>query len=254
MKHEGKLAIKAAVSAGKIVCELKETKYTKSFKGSFRDVVTEVDLISEKIIIDILSDLEPLSYLSEEKNKLIGDKKNFWAIDPIDGTANFVNGSPYFCVSLGKVENGHMTSGVIYAPDSKDLYYSVDDHGSFKNQKKLIISEKEIQDSLIAVSLPGQSNHHRSKVIFEILNEINYTSSGILRLGSAALHLAQHAEGVFGACIGFDAKIWDIAAGIAICENAGSTVLLKQTTDPFSYDYICGSSDSVRMLENIINQ
>ena len=249
--YEFKLAIKAAVAAGKLVQELRETSYTKSFKESHRDVVTEVDLIAEKIIINTLSDLKSFSYLSEETNELVGDKDDFWAIDPIDGTANFVNGSPNFCVSIGKVTNMIMDLGVIYAPNSQDLYYSHKEHGSFKNQKKLQISNKDLSDALIAVSLPGQRNHIRAKHIFEILNEINYSSSGIL--GSAALHLAQHAEGVFGACIGFDAKIWDIAAGIAICQNAGSTVRLIPNDDLYSFDYICGPLALVSSLEELIN-
>jgi myo-inositol-1(or 4)-monophosphatase len=249
---ELKLAINAAVSAGKLVRELRETKYSKSFKESHRDVVTEVDLISEKIIIDTLSSLEPFSYLSEETNELVGNSDDFWAIDPIDGTANFVNGSENYCVSIGKVSKMVMELGVIYAPEKQDLYYSHKDFGAFKNQEKLQISGKNLCDALVAVSLPGAQDKIKAANVFEILNKVNYLSSGVLRLGSAALHLAQHAEGIFGACIGFDAKIWDIAAGIAICRNAGSIVKLTPTTCPYTFDYICGDEASVSALENIV--
>ena len=133
------LAMNASVTAGKLVRELSDTKYSKSFKESHRDVVTEVDLISEKIIIDTLSSLESFSYLSEETNELVGNGDDFWAIDPIDGTANFVNGGEYYCVSIGKVSKMTMDLGVIYAPEKQDLYYSHRDFGAFKNQRKLQI-------------------------------------------------------------------------------------------------------------------
>jgi myo-inositol-1(or 4)-monophosphatase len=231
--------IRAAVSSGNIILKLRDTNFSKTNKESNRDVVTEADLISEKVIIDFLSkEIKNFSYLSEELNILVGNSDEYWAIDPIDGTANYISGSKNFCVSIGNVCGEMLNKGVVFAPALNDLYYSSEELGSYKNQQKLKVIESNLSDSLIAISLPGKTDRRFSKDIYKILYDLNSQSSGILRLGSASLHLANHAENIFGGCIGFNAPIWDIAAGLAICKNAGSSYKLFKTNNEHSYHYI----------------
>ena len=138
LKH----VINAAVAAGNVVLALRDTNFSRHSKESNRDVVTEADLISERLIIDSLTqNLVSFSYLSEELNILVGDQSNFWAIDPIDGTANFVAGSSNFCVSLGHVSGTALNTGVVFAPASNDLYYASIGEGAYKNQKKLCFAD-----------------------------------------------------------------------------------------------------------------
>ena len=245
LKH----VINAAVAAGNVVLALRDTNFSRHSKESNRDVVTEADLISERLIIDSLTqNLVSFSYLSEELNILVGDQSNFWAIDPIDGTANFVAGSSNFCVSLGHVSGTALNTGVVFAPASNDLYYASIGEGAYKNQNKLSVKSCILSDSLITFSLPGKADLDGDKNIYQLLSQLNNLSSGIIRLGSAALHLVHHADGIYGGCVGFDAPIWDIAGGLAICNIAGSSYRLFPTDNEYRFHYVCAPTDLLDQL------
>ena len=125
------LMIKASEKASKILIrDFGEVeKLQVSLKGP-NNFVTNADRKVEKIIIEELEKSKKnFSILTEEtgfiKNK---DKDNFWIIDPIDGTTNFLNGVPHFCISIAYEENGNLVSGpggVLIRDDEKNIIGSL---------------------------------------------------------------------------------------------------------------------------------
>lgn len=221
-------AIKASVEAGKVLMQnFNDDKKKTIKKESLRDVSSKVDELAENTIIDILKNYDKdISIMTEEQGLVVNKSKNkYWLIDALDGTVNYLNKIPFFCVSIAYIEDDVTQTAVVYAPYYNDLYFASRDVGSFKNHQKLVSNDCNFSDALFSVAFSGK-NHEPEKRIeeFKVFGEINDSSRGCLRTGSAALNLALLAEGSFDGCWGKANKYWDIAAGLLIAELAGNTV------------------------------
>ena len=146
------IMIKASEKASKILIrdfgELEKLQVSK--KGP-KDFVTNADIKAEKIIIDELKKARPnYSIISEEngieKNK---DETNFWIIDPIDGTINFLHGVPHFAISIALQSNNEIICGLIFDPIKDELFYAEKNNGAFFNNQRVRVSKKnKINDCL----------------------------------------------------------------------------------------------------------
>ena len=238
-------AIRSTVAAGEMIKHFKKTKLLVSEKESPRDLVSEVDLLAEKIIIDNLSkEFGNISYLSEEAGDHLTDIDNYWIIDPLDGTTNFINNLPIYGVSIAFVKQGVLHSAAIYLPETLDLYFAEKNLGAYMNNKRLKIAPKSLKSSLISVTFPGAfSNTFSSGVAYDSFADINASSRGALRLGSSVYSLAMLASGNLHGVIGFEAKIWDIAAGLLINTEAGAKASVTDNTlleQPHTYSVASG--------------
>ena len=140
------LMIKASEKASKILIrDFGEVeKLQVSLKGP-NNFVTNADRKVEKIIIEELEKSKKnFSILTEEsgfiKNK---DKDNYWIIDPIDGTTNFLNGVPHFCISIALQFEKEIIAGVIYDPIKDELFYAEKNGGSYLNNRSIRVSKKK---------------------------------------------------------------------------------------------------------------
>jgi len=222
-----KIAISAAVEGGTILLEHASDFKKASQKESLRDIVTEIDRYSEKKIIDILKTCDPnIPVLSEETKIVLPDNcKSYWIVDPLDGTVNYVNGIPFYAVSVAFMENDKLSVGVVYNPLANDLYYGSRKSGVYKNQAKIKVKDTNPEECLFAAAFSGKNyNPATRKEEFLAFQEINDSCRGCLRTGSAAINLAYVAEGRLGGCWGKANKIWDIAGGILLAELAGAVV------------------------------
>ena len=111
------IMIKACEKAAKILIrDFGEIENLQVSKKGPRDFVTNADKKVEKILINELSK-KKFSIISEECGvKIKADDNNFWVIDPIDGTTNFLHGIPHFCISLAYIGDNEIISGVVYDP------------------------------------------------------------------------------------------------------------------------------------------
>lgn len=226
------IAIKAAVSAGNIlishsndVIQIKQSK-----KESLRDVVTEIDNLADKKIVEILKKYDQkLNILTEEQGLVKGGNKkggNFWVIDPLDGTVNYIQQIPFYAVSIAYVENRNPKVGVVFLPFLNEIYYGAIDLGTYKNHSKIFIVDKKPTGALFAQAFSGKnytSARERRKE-FDVFQKVNDETMGCLRTGSAAVNLVYAAEGRFGGCFGKMNKIWDVMAGLIIAKLAGAKV------------------------------
>ena len=203
------LMIKASEKASKILIrDFGEVeKLQVSLKGP-NNFVTNADRKVEKIIIEELEKSKKnFSILTEEsgfiKNK---DKDNFWIIDPIDGTTNFLNGVPHFCISIALLVNKEIVSGVIYDPIKDEIFYAEKNNGAYFNNQRIKVSKKnKIEDCLFVAG-----------------NKIDYDSELLLRKsGCAALDMAYVAAGRYDGYFQKGLNLWDVAAGIVLIKEAG---------------------------------
>ena len=206
------LMIKASEKASKILIrDFGEVeKLQVSLKGP-NNFVTNADRKVEKIIIEELEKSKKnFSILTEEsgfiKNK---DKDNFWIIDPIDGTTNFLNGVPHFCISIALLFEKEIVAGVIYDPIKDEIFYAEKNGGSFLNNKSIRVSKK----------------NNVSGCLYGVNFRKNLPENLIIRnTGSAALDLAYVSCGRFDGCLQKNVNLWDIAAGTVLIKEAGGIV------------------------------
>ncbi|MBF0493854.1 MAG: inositol monophosphatase [Candidatus Omnitrophica bacterium] len=219
-----KVAVKAAKTAGKYALSRVGKIQTIDTKMGYSDLVTDVDKMSEKIVIGIIKKSFPEhEILAEESGKTLGTDKYTWVIDPIDGTTNFAHGFPFFCVSVGVMHNEEIILGAVYDPSKKELFTSIKGKGAYLNGKRIKVSlHTSIRKSMIAT---GFAYHVAGKIrsIKYFMNVIKKCQA-IRRAGSAALDLCYVACGRFDGFWEFGLSPWDTAAAYLIVQEAGGIV------------------------------
>lgn len=193
-------------------------------RKSARDVVTEVDYASERLVIDAIRDRYPEdAILAEEsghhRRRRGGSGGRMWVIDPLDGTVNYANGIPYFCISVGLVDGDTPAVGVIHDPMRGDCYAATGDGPATLNGATVRASAKAaLSDFVISLAIIGRGGIGRER---RIAREIRIPR----RMGSAALSLAYVANGRFDAFVqNGGLSLWDVAAAGLIVERSGATV------------------------------
>jgi myo-inositol-1(or 4)-monophosphatase len=145
--------ISIAKSAGAILAH--EYRHINKFdtKGE-HDIVTHADYQSEALIMKELQAAYPeYSIITEESPNIKGKTEYCWYIDPLDGTNNFITGSPYFVVSIGLAFQDEILLGVVYNPISDELFYAEKGKGAYLNGEKISVSGREnISGSLLALA------------------------------------------------------------------------------------------------------
>lgn len=189
-------------------------------------LVTSADTESEKLLIEGLRRIAPGSgFLAEESGEEPAPGGR-WIIDPLDGTSNFANGIPWFCISVAYEERAGagdraITLGVIYNPLSRDLYCAERGKGATLNGTPLRVSTKSaMPQSMLATGF----YYHKGPQLTEAMRlfaEMQEQVLGVRRFGAAALDLALLAAGRFDGFWEVGLAPWDVAAGVLLIEEAG---------------------------------
>ena len=140
--------INTFLDAGEISINLRNKGLKKQIKSD-NTPVSNGDLEVNKIVSTKIKELTPsIPIISEETsdNKFIKDLKNFWLIDPIDGTYDYINNLDEFTINAGLILDKKPAAGIIYAPAKKRMFYSYgeDNAYEFKMEKKLKLMDQEI--------------------------------------------------------------------------------------------------------------
>jgi myo-inositol-1(or 4)-monophosphatase len=186
--------------------------------------VTAVDIaISENISRALLGKFPGDQVFSEELpdgGKPIPVTSRFgWVMDPIDGTNNFALGIPYCAISLALIEHGEPIYGVIYDLGRRVLMYGGPGFGVHDGDVERNVSgENPNPESLIGFHSP--TDKKMVPAADAILMHFK-----IRGLGSATLHLAYVAVGMFGGAVDFNVKIWDLAAAIPLLRAGGGQII-----------------------------
>jgi myo-inositol-1(or 4)-monophosphatase len=221
------LASDVARKAGKVLMEKYERVERVDYKSA-RDIVTEVDHLSEALIIAAIRERHPSdAFLAEESGShATGDGRaadsgsgRVWIVDPVDGTINYANGIPFFCVSIGLAVDGRPSVGVVLDPTRDELFTATADGPATLNGEPITASDKDrLSDFVVQMALAGRAVVTRARAVRK---QIRISRS----MGSSALGLAYVANGRFDAFIQQSGMSnWDVAAGGLIAERAGATV------------------------------
>lgn len=188
-----------------------------AFKGP-QDYLTETDSEVERLIASRLAQLFPDDgFLGEETGGDIAER--VWIVDPIDGTADFARGVPYFCVSIAFVEQGEAAIGVIYDPMLDELFAARSGQGATLNGKRIQVSPvADIAQSVIEI---GWSSRVPFANYMKVVERVNALGAGVKRCGSGALGLAYVAMGRQDAYCELHINAWDAAAAVLIVAEAG---------------------------------
>ena len=185
------IAVKAARKAGSVITRASEDIEGLTInKKSYNDFVSEVDITSEKIIIDTLKEAYPSHSFLGEESGLTEDSDNTWIIDPLDGTTNFLHNFPQYAISIALMQRGEITQGVVYDPNRNDLFTASKGQGAFLNDRRIRVSKKnKMRDALIGTGFPFRDFKYLSDYL-KILEDIIINTSGVRRPGAAALDLS----------------------------------------------------------------
>lgn len=203
------------------------------------DFVSEVDRQAEIIIRDYLqSCFTDYGFIGEEFGTFAAASSQAecvkaWVVDPLDGTTNFLRGIAHFAVSIALVDYSEAVPqvilGVVYDPCKDEMFSAFQGHGSFLNGEKLMGARAVtvgLNGALVSTGIPFGGDNLSTLGSFQAtMNDVlACQTSGIRRLGSAALDLAYVACGRYDGFWESNLKIWDIAAGVLLVLESGGRV------------------------------
>lgn len=241
-------AVKAALAAGTEILKVYDTNFDVEHKND-DSPLTQADKNANEVINKFLKPTQ-IPIISEENRQLdYAERKDWdrcWIVDPLDGTKEFIKRNGEFTVNIALIENGNPVLGVIYVPVTKELYFTSSDG---KTSKKIVITSendsvekivkkaKEIKPSKASVvKIVGSRSHlneDTKNFIAEIAkqNEVEIVSKG------SSLKFCLVAEGLAQLYPRFAPTMeWDTAAGHAICNAVGVSVIDQTTGKNMQYN------------------
>ncbi|MGC5016024.1 inositol monophosphatase family protein [Streptosporangium sp. DT93] len=216
------VAVEAARTAGERLREVFRSRPAVETKSDFHDPVTEHDRASEETIREIIESRVPGSTVIGEEGGSAGSGEIRWYVDPIDGTANFAVGLPFFCVSIAAAVGDEVVAGVVYDP-VRDDEFRADLGGSWCNGERLrSAGATRDREAVLLTSYPtprevtagGDGTLRR-------FGRMVTSFASTRRPGSTALKLAHVAGGWADVAYGSRVSPWDVAAGSLLIRQAG---------------------------------
>lgn len=251
LKNENiNIAIEAAILAGKTILDVYNTADFRIETKSDNSPLTIADQRAHEVIMAILKQTG-LPVLSEEGKSIPHEMRSnwqqFWLVDPLDGTKEFIKRNGEFTVNIAFIENNLPTVGVIYVPVTDTLYVGEVGNGAVIMHK----AEKQLTDSGFdnckTENLPNKkhnsygivaSRSHLNEETTTFINDIKskHPDVRIISKGSS-LKICMVAEGEADIYPRFGlTSEWDTAAGHAIASASGATVTIANTNEPLTYN------------------
>ncbi|WP_280694954.1 inositol monophosphatase family protein [Kitasatospora sp. GAS204B] len=216
------LALEAAQQAGALLRDGRPADLgVAATKSSPVDVVTEMDLASEKLIVELITGRRPQDgYLGEEGTERAGGSGVRWVVDPLDGTVNYLYGLPNWAVSVAAEYHGEVVVGVVHAPARGELFQAVLGRGAQREGRPLAgRPAPPWGQALVATGFNYVQpvRVHQAEVLHRLMPEVR----DIRRGGAAALDLCDLAAGRLDGYYERGLAPWDLAAGGLIAREAG---------------------------------
>jgi myo-inositol-1(or 4)-monophosphatase len=185
---------------------------------SMLDFATEADRAVERLVIERLGARFDDGVLGEEYGAQQDSVDRLWVVDPVDGTFNFMHGLPVWCVSLAFLLHGEIEIGIIYNPDSNEMFTARRGRGAFLNGEKVTVSAGRHAAPLIEI---GCSNRRPLTQYLDLVAHTVAAGCEFRRLGSGALGLAAVAAGRTDGYLELHINSWDVLAGMLLVREAG---------------------------------
>jgi myo-inositol-1(or 4)-monophosphatase len=190
------------------------------------NLVSQVDIQSEKIVIDILkSEYPDWDIISEESFPDNKSDNYSWIIDPVDGTTNFIYGIPFIAVNIALKYRDSIIIGLTYDPLRDELFHAQKSKGTFLNDKTVKVSDiNDISKAIVSCDLGY--NYNDGEYGIKILQRLWGKALCLRILGSAALGMAYVACGRINLYFHRSVYPWDIASGLLLVEGAGGEIVI----------------------------
>ncbi|OIR17641.1 3'(2'),5'-bisphosphate nucleotidase CysQ [mine drainage metagenome] len=224
--------IAVAKTAGTAIMQVYATDFEVIKKEDFSPL-TQADIAAHQVIVTALSKLTPhIPILSEESEVIPYDTRKawqtYWLIDPLDGTREFVKRNGEFTVNIALIDNHVPVMGVVYAPVTELLYFSLHGNGAYKQEKSKPIQKihcklLDIKQPVVAVSRSHADR--RIQLFLQNLQDRTGVMPELINVGSS-LKICLVAEGVADVYprLGPTSE-WDTAAGHCILKEAGGDIV-----------------------------
>lgn len=224
--------INISINAGEILMKHFNNGVSTKIKGDLSPV-TAADIEADRLISKYISELTNIPVISEEgKNFVSNSIRNYFLVDPLDGTKSFIKGEEDFTVNIGLIENNRTVLGVIYKPVTEELFYTKNGASYYKKSKlkevEIRCSNKPRDNKYRVIASKSHLDEQTKNYVDKIeVKEFIRASSSLkfckLAMGEADIYPR------FG-----NTMQWDTAAGQAILEHAGGSVI-KPDGEEFMY-------------------
>lgn len=230
-------------------------------------LVTEADLASEKVALSRIAASFPDDLLLSEETHtstaLRPAGRHVWIVDPLDGTTNFANGYPFFCVSIargkfradGTIE---IVAGGIIDPVNGNVYLAEAGKGAWIDGKRMqVLAPRPLARAFLVTGFYF-TEYDKLMPEIERFSRVANQCPAIRRDGSAALDLAYVARGLFDGFWENGLKVWDVAAGALLVSEAGGQVqnypgVTKSVIfDPESTGIVAGNGAIVAAIAGLL--
>ncbi len=247
-----KAVCEIAREAGAYIREEREKFSLESVERKHaHDYVSYVDKGSEQRIVSALRKLLPEAGFITEEGTTKGDETSnlksqtlnlTWVVDPLDGTTNFIHRYAPYAVSIALLKGKDIQLGVVYEICSDECFFAWQGGGAYVEVRgkmeevrceRLRVSNQKIQDALLCVQLPYNSDAYKA-VVKHLIDKL-YGNVGSIRMcGSAAMALCYVAAGRLDGYVEKYIGQWDFMAGALIVKEAGGTVTNYEGSEDFT--------------------
>jgi myo-inositol-1(or 4)-monophosphatase len=214
------LAVTLAERAGRLQVERRDSLRVRAPKDHANDVVSDVDVASERLIVNEIGTRWPDDAIqAEEGHGRAGTSGWTWIIDPLDGTRNYISRTGPWSVCIALCQGDVPRAAVVHDPATGETFSAVAGAGASRNGTPIAASAgPPLDQALVGASFqPSPETKARAgRLLRELLPAV-----GDIRRVPAALNLAYQADGRLDGGFALDTKPWDIAAGVLIAREAG---------------------------------
>ncbi|MCZ6618882.1 MAG: inositol monophosphatase family protein [Gammaproteobacteria bacterium] len=227
MQPMANMALRAARQAGQIILRAMDRidRLEIEEKGH-NDFVSNIDREAETAIIEVLHNAYPdHGIVGEEHGESFPSDEYTWVIDPLDGTTNFLQGIPHFCVSIALMKGTQFEHAVVVDPTRNEEFVASRGYGAQLNGKRIRVSNTDrLAAALLNTGIPPASVLKNLDAYMDMLKSFTRDCRALRRSGSAALDLAYVAAGRADGFWEIGLNSWDIAAGVLLVREAGGFV------------------------------
>ncbi len=244
------IAIQASIFAGIEIMKVYATDFESVLKTD-NSPLTVADQKANEVIMNHLKETG-IPIISEENRQIdYAERKNWktcWMVDPLDGTKEFIKRNGEFTVNIALIVDGNPVLGVIYVPVSKTLYFTTaDGMSSYKLilENEITASEDIYKNAVVIKPAPKDeiplkivgSRSHRNEATEEFISNKKKSREVELVSKGSSLKFCLVAEGAANIYPRFAPTMeWDTAAGQAICQAVGISVIDMVTNEPLRYN------------------
>jgi myo-inositol-1(or 4)-monophosphatase len=198
------------------------------------DIVTEFDRRSEEVIVSSLQKEFPEhAILAEESGHHESGGEYQWVVDPIDGTTNFAHGLPLFAISLGLLRGNVPVAGVVYDPLHEEMFSAALGQGAWLNGRPIRVSSQgHLGQAVLATGFAYDIRTNPRNNLAQFV-QFQLRTTGVRRLGSAALDCAWTAMARLDGFWELGVKPWDVGAGGLLVREAGGRTTSAEGDEEF---------------------